>query len=96
MTPLEQQVAELLKQTAENREVFLELAGSTRAFECAVLALISTSTHPKKVEEALAWNLNRVEADLVFKSMSEVQLEGFQTAKQILAAALDAAKQSAG
>jgi alkyl hydroperoxide reductase subunit AhpF len=89
---LEQEVIHLRDQAAETRDCLLLLAGTTRAFECAVLALLSSSKHPEAVGKEIVRQLQRLDSDLVFQSMSDAQLEGAQRASEVLIAALEASQ----
>jgi hypothetical protein len=91
---LELEVVSLKKQAAATSVAVMYMAGSTRAFELAVLALLSSSKHPEAIERAITFPLNRMEAELVCESMSEEQLEGAQSAKDVLIAALLASRAS--
>ncbi|MVW64523.1 hypothetical protein GPY61_31885 [Massilia sp. NEAU-DD11] len=93
---LEQEVAQLRSHVAEARDCLLHMAGTTRAFECAVLALLSSTKHPDAVAREVTRNLARLDSDLVFESISDAQLEGAQRASEVLLAALDAAQALAG
>jgi hypothetical protein len=89
---LEQKIGQLQEQAAETRDCLLLLAGTTRAFECAVLALLSSAKQPDAVGGEIMKRLQHLDSDLVFQSMSDAQLEGAQRASEVLLAALEASQ----
>lgn len=89
---LEQELAEAKQNNAETRDCFLQLAGASRAFECALLALLSSTKHPEPVAQELRRLLERLDSELVFESMSEAQLEGAQGASEVLMAAVESSR----
>ncbi len=89
ISQLEQELAEVKQHTAESREVLLEMAGATRAFECAVLAMLSAAKQSEAVGREIRRHLERLDSELVFQSMSEAQIEGAQRASEVLIAALE-------
>ena len=92
---LEQEVARLVRHSAETRDLCLVMAGAARAFEIAVLALLSSTKHPEAVEKEIAERLKGLDSELVFESMSEEQLDGAQRASEVLMSALQVAHASA-
>lgn len=92
---LEQEVAHLKQQGAETRGLCLMMAGSARAFEIGVLALLSSTKHPEIVEKEVAERLRQLDSELVFGSGSEELLEAAQSASDVVMAALQVAHASA-
>jgi HEPN domain-containing protein len=89
---LERDLTEAKQNNAETRDSFLLMAGAARAFECALLALLSSTKHPEEVAQELGPLLNRLDSELVFESMSEAQIEGAQGASELLMATLGASR----
>lgn len=92
---LEQEVAQLKQHGAETRSVCLMMAGSARAFEIGVLALLSSTKQPEAVEKEVAERLRQLDSELVFGAGSEELLEAAQSASDVVMAALQVAHASA-
>lgn len=88
---LEKQVFDIKKRFDTLIEIHAEQEGYTRAFQQAVIAMISTFKPSPAFAESLKYWLASAEAGIVAEVKSEPYLSGMQRGQALLLAALDEA-----